>query len=455
MIDFTPWRVSREPIRQILDLLRSDYRFIHEVDDTLFLEGILAAYFANLLPGPPVWLLLVGPASSGKTVTLNLLLGLPNIQEASAVTEAALLSGTPGKEKAKNASGGLLRIIGAFGIVLMKDFTSLLSMGKEKLMAVMAAFREVYDGSWKRDFGVDGGKSECWKGKLGILGCVTEIIDEKHEARQLMGERFMMLRASSSEENSLRIADRALQERPEDASRSQEIQLLAQTLMDYFKAPAELPELTQELRDRIKSLAYVVSRARSAVDRNGYTREVESLPQPEEPARLSKQLKMSFFGFLAIGCTEAEAWNGVKRIGFDSMPAIRRRMLFRLHTVSGALHTADLAEETKGIHKLAIRALEELSFFGMVNRIDLNENHAIWELSKIARVRMDLILTPLESEKDEAKEDGFPDDRTEPGLFPLSSTPPRHVGESRSDSREPIPETDQADGSQQGTRKAG
>jgi len=42
-----------------------------------------------------------------------------------------LLSGTPTKEKAADARGGLLREIGAFGYLVLKDFTSILSMHRD------------------------------------------------------------------------------------------------------------------------------------------------------------------------------------------------------------------------------------------------------------------------------------------------------------------------------------
>src|SRR5688572_2058880 len=72
----------------------------------------LGAVAANLLEGRPVWLLHVGAPGSGKTEVLNSLSGLPNIYRAATLTESSLLSGTPKREKAADAKGGLLRQIG-------------------------------------------------------------------------------------------------------------------------------------------------------------------------------------------------------------------------------------------------------------------------------------------------------------------------------------------------------
>ena len=70
--------------------------------------------------------------------------------------EAALLSGTPAKSRAKDASGGLLRKISGSGVLVVKDFTSILSMNRDTRALLLAALREIYDGHWSRNVGTDG-----------------------------------------------------------------------------------------------------------------------------------------------------------------------------------------------------------------------------------------------------------------------------------------------------------
>ena len=113
---------------------------------------------------------------------------------AATLTEPALLSGTPKKDTSRSAKGGLLREIGEFGILLAKDFTSILSMHRESRAAVLAALREVYDGSWTRHLGTDGGKTLTWSGKVAVLAGVTPTIDSHHAVMASMGERFVLYR---------------------------------------------------------------------------------------------------------------------------------------------------------------------------------------------------------------------------------------------------------------------
>ncbi len=84
-----------------------------------------------------------------------------------------------------------------FGILVLKDFGSVLSMHRDQRAAVLAALREIYDGSWTRHVGMGGGKTLSWEGKLGLLAGVTPTIDRYHAVMGAMGERFVLLRLPS------------------------------------------------------------------------------------------------------------------------------------------------------------------------------------------------------------------------------------------------------------------
>jgi hypothetical protein len=126
----------------------------------------LGAVAANLLPGDPVWLGIIAPPSSAKTEILNSLLRLPHVEPTATLTPPALLSGTPKRQRDKTAKGGLLNKIGEFGILVLKDFGSILSMRAEAKAETVAALREVYDGSWTRHLGTDGGRTLERQGRL-------------------------------------------------------------------------------------------------------------------------------------------------------------------------------------------------------------------------------------------------------------------------------------------------
>jgi hypothetical protein len=101
--------------------------------------------------------LVVGGSGAAKTETVAPLTGAGAVTISTITGEAALLSGTPAKSRAKHATGGLLRKVGPSGLLVVKDFTSILSMNRDTRALVLAALREIYDGHWTRNVGTDGG----------------------------------------------------------------------------------------------------------------------------------------------------------------------------------------------------------------------------------------------------------------------------------------------------------
>ena len=181
------------PIAWLVTKFREHLHF----PDPTPLYVFFGAVAANLIEGDPVWPMLVGPPSCGKSEILSSALGLPGIHESARINgDAAFLSGTARKEKSKDASGGILRKVGGHGGVVINDFTSVLTLPKDKLDAVLGVFRESYIGRWTRDIGSEGGRTLVWEGKVAYFGGVTGKIDEYHEANASLGERWIYYRMS-------------------------------------------------------------------------------------------------------------------------------------------------------------------------------------------------------------------------------------------------------------------
>jgi len=96
--------------------------------DAIYLTLAAAAIARH--DGDPLWVLVVAGSGAGKTEsTVTPLAGCEGVHEVSTISsEGALLSGTVAKDRAEDATGGLLRQVGENGIVLIKDFTSILSL---------------------------------------------------------------------------------------------------------------------------------------------------------------------------------------------------------------------------------------------------------------------------------------------------------------------------------------
>jgi hypothetical protein len=342
------------------------FRRWQDLPDAGHLLVAVAAVLANRGPGDPVWILVVGGPSSGKTETIMALAGEPDIHLAALMTEAGLLSGTPKREHAKDASGGLLRDIGAFGIILAKDFGSILSMNRDTRAALMAALREVFDGAWVRHVGTDGGRTLTWAGKVGLVGGVTSAIDTHHAVMASLGERFLLYRLPDPmEEDQGRQALAGVGD-------EREMRAAMSAAVGAVLAQADTALLSRKPTDadatrRLVGLAALTARCRSAVERDGYSREIELVMAREGPARLVKTLLQMFNALRAIGLGDGATWALVTKLALDCIPPTRLAAVRDL-MAGGDTSTADLAARVGLPTQTTRRALEDLAAHGVAQR---------------------------------------------------------------------------------------
>jgi hypothetical protein len=353
------------PTRELEDVVATFRRWLH-LPDPGALYVALATVVANRLPGDPIWLLLVGASSSGKTEVLVSLSGLEEVEPAATLTEAALLSGVPRRDVASGASGGLLKKVGDYGILTLKDFGSVLSMHRDARAAVLAALREIYDGAWDRPVGADGGKVLSWRGNLGLVAGVTTVVDRHHGVIDSLGSRFAFYRLGVSDRGAQ--ANRSLEHRRRAAGMRDELRDAVSGFFTALTLPSDEDTLSEDDKQRLVELADFVTLARSPVERDTYkTREIELIPDAEAPARFVNVLASLLEGLRVIGLDDTTAWTLVSKVALDSMPAQRRKVLEHLKTARST--TTKEAGALLGLPTTtARRTLEDLAAHGLVIR---------------------------------------------------------------------------------------
>jgi hypothetical protein len=372
-------RVALSPLFMAREVTR---RSLYLPDDRSLL-AVLGTVAANRLPGDPVWLVLVGPPGGGKSEQLQTIIGLPDVHPAATLTEASLLSGTVKRERDASAKGGLLREIGDSGIILSKDFGSILSMNRDARAPLLAALREVYDGSWTRHVGADGGRALHWSGKVGLIAGCTPTIDRHHAVMGAMGERFILFRlpeVDSAAQGRRALAHAGLQ----TTMRSELAAAVASVFSGGLTEP--LPR-TAEDDERLVALASLVVRCRSSVERDGYTREIELIPSPEAPTRFVVVLAQLLAGLDAIDVSRDEGWSVVSKAALDSIPAIRSSAIETLYYGdSSGMKSSEVAEAISYPTATTRRALEDLAAHGVVEREAGGEGKAdLWALALTTR----------------------------------------------------------------------
>ena len=373
------------PGRTLAEVIGTFQRWLH-MPDPAPLELALAAVVANKAAGDPVWLLLVGVPGSGKTEIITALTADPAVRLVGTITEGSLLSGVSKRDTTKGAKGGLLREIGAFGILAPKDFTTVLAMNRDSKSQVLAALREIYDGTWVRWVGTDGGRKLEWRGKIGLIGGCTNAIDAAHAVMGTLGERFVFCRIPPEGRHA--VANRALGHAGQEAAMRSELAAAVEGLLAHTTAPQGPVDLMAGETERLVALADLATVCRAPVVRDSYRREIEDVPGAEMPTRVVIVFKLLFGALQALGVDRARIWTLLERVALDSMPLVRRNALSVLFGKPEA-DTQEIATGMKVPTITARRGLEDLAAYGVVDRIVAGAGLPDrWRLSEWARTTL-------------------------------------------------------------------
>lgn len=361
---------SKQPATPIEYLAASIREYLHMPDPSA-LYVLMGAVAANLLDGYPVWLMLVGPPGCGKTELINSLLNMLLVQEMANISgEGSFLSGTSTKDKADDATGGVLRKIGTHGGILINDFTSVLSLPQDTLKKVLTVFRECYSGRWTRDVGSDGGRTMQWVGKVMFLAGCTGVIDQHHAVNASLGERWVYYRFDRPDgfAQSKRALINAANPKWADDMRALVHGFFESVGLEFGKS---LPrrQLTDAEMVRVITMAGVAARCRSAVTRDNFSksRDIMAVPEQEVESRIATSLGQLLIGMDYIGVPELDRWRLVGKVALDSMPRLRR-IVVSLAAHNGGVGLKQLQLETGCSKTVIARTVEELGVFGIVGK---------------------------------------------------------------------------------------
>jgi hypothetical protein len=347
-------------------------------DDGLVIEILLSAVIANRMDGDPLWLFLVNPPSGVKTELIRALNDVGDVYPLSNLTAQTFASGYESK---KTEPSLLLKL--DRHILTLKDFTTVLTMHRDKRGEILAQLREIYDGHYRKEFG--NGKVVDWTGKIGLIAGVTQVIDTYSSVTQALGERFICYRIKS--EAGAAVAQRAVDNQGEEKEMRQALRgAVAGFLRDVDTEQSV--SLPPAFVTKIAHLATFCATARSAIIRD-WKGEIEYIPEPEGPARLAKQLAL-FSKALALirgknEVTEAE-YIVLYRLAEDTLPRHKHTALSALLDADAPRKTSQVAERTGYPTDTVRRYLQDLSAMQVLTRTPGGEGKAdLWQLSEYCR----------------------------------------------------------------------
>lgn len=340
------------------------------IEDDRIIDVIMAVYVANRFNADPIWLIIIAPPSNTKTELLRAFDGHKNAFFLSNLTPSTLVSGKTSK---KNPEPSLLPKLND-KMVILKDFTTILSMRSENKQEILAQLRETYDGQYSKSFGT--GKTFNWKGRFGLIAACTPVYDSHYSVIGSMGERFILYRSEN-----MSGAKMGLQAQKIVAQENQmrtEIKTGVHKFIDQFNTLKNVKfNKDEDVNNMIISLACFVAYGRCPVERDRYTRAILYDPMPEGTPRLVKQFMQIGMGLaLTYGkdSIDTEVYKTVKKIGRDLIPAHRLKVLWHLwdsrtfEYLSTWQTTREIAEAINRPTTTIKLLLEDLMCVGVLNR---------------------------------------------------------------------------------------
>jgi hypothetical protein len=354
-------RISREPIG--IEELRAQiakWLSIPEVDADL-IDFCLAVCKSHEIPGDPLWGIIIDASGGGKTEILRALRNRKDAFFLSKLTEKTLVSGYRDSKNPK-ADPSLLPQLNE-KVLVIKDLAPLLSMRRESRNAVIADFRDAYDGFTDQGKGNLG--KVAYESRFSVLTAATLAIDRADSVDQELGERFIKFRSRGDSSRNKIL--RAIGNIGVDIAMRKSIDVAVCAFLDSLPRIGEIP-IPGPLHEKLARLSEFTAKARSHVtrDRNG---DVQYLPRPEVGTRLGKELGKLLLALSAVRAkTEPDErdFDTVSRVAEDCLPPNRLAVIQALRNSREPIKMAQIERATGLTKKTAWRALDDLRVLGLV-----------------------------------------------------------------------------------------
>ena len=352
------------------------------IKDPWILEIVLATCIGNMLMDrDPIWTIIVGPSSGGKTTLLAPCNGLPRTYFIDDLTEKTLLSGF----KVKGKEMSLLRQIGS-GMMIFSDFTSILAKNPMSRGEILTQLKLVYDGKITKYTGTGGIP---WEGKIGTLCASTPDIYSALENSRSMGERFLYywFEQPSNAEIMAKQQD-VVASAKEIADTMQEYYTAyyngVQTFIDTAKS---LPyRISKEQAARVHAAAQFCVNGKATIHTDFKTGKPDAIPNISGVGRDSKifdtllhtlQVMNAYETGMVDAAVTDEMVSIVEKCAYSSVNRERRKILEILVSKGTDLSASQIgAEEGLGLEKESVeKYLAPLHAVGIIKKKTLSNRH--------------------------------------------------------------------------------
>lgn len=306
----------------------------------------------------PVWLMVMGPPSSGKTEMLELISNLENYHRLPSLTPKHLFSGHP------SASGGYMRReVGEKGILVFPDFTTVLSLKSQSRSEIFNHLRTIYDGKSGFGTGIDIRRINMWEGKVAVIAAVTEAYEHFKDKNTDLGERFLYYYYTPPE---IDLANFENNNRPINMER---IHKLIDDIKVIYSEKISSFQIDRKDDQRLIRVAMFISRGRAIVERDGYSREISQINTPESPYRVLNVLRSLYKSLMIVLNEDKEKVFGIiSNVAKSSIPKKRCDILRMIQVNGGQLKQTDIRENTNISYVITERTIADMLLQKMLSK---------------------------------------------------------------------------------------
>lgn len=367
-------------------------KWLH-MKDVQVVDVCIAVILANYFDGDPNWLMVTAPPGGMKTEIISTFSKFEDVYTTSSLTSSALISGAPAKDGIEPSM--LAHLDGK--VLVIKDFTAILSKRDVEKDEIFGIFRDAYDGSSGKTFGT--GERKHFNSRFGMLCGVTDRIYELGSQHAGLGERFLKFFVGSNldhEDEELKI-EKAMDNVNHERKMRDELSSLIYSYLHVKKRKMQskdyvLPVLTDEYKDKFIALAQWGARMRGTVNREKYKTDIiTARPSAEVGTRLGKTLKR-----LSLAISEAYeqkevneyAYQLIKKVALDTISQRNEDILRVLYkscpTTEHSLKTHDVCVRTRYPLTTTMRVLNDMSMLKIVAKVGPANKHE-WTVSEYMR----------------------------------------------------------------------
>lgn len=337
------------------------------LDDYSVIKFAAAVMVANRFPQlTPTFAFLVGASSGGKSTILDSLLKTSGAFPLDDLTTKTFISGAKSKD---GQSTSLLQNLPPNAVLILSDFTVMLSKDEQEAGEIMTQLRLIYDGRMKKIFGT--GDSVPWEGRLGFLAGVTTAVYEQQHQYAALGERMVYYQMGQPHREDA--TNMSLSKAGVKLTAKKEMSECMAAYINTNPVPETIPDLEETFQRNLVRLSEMATRARSSVSRKRFSRDnqITQVNDLEMPMRMANQLLNLSQALLVLGNGSMEEGDEriLYKVALDSIPMLRRKVIEKLTAPFQQATIKDLASALSLPYETVKPSIEELCALEVVSRV--------------------------------------------------------------------------------------